>query len=531
MRAARIPRLLRRGGWRVSYQKIVSDVLDWSDRLFLEPERRAVPDYRSWRRAWSVRLYDRCLLLAVLYPLLFALVQWGVTDEDALLGSQVFIGGSPERSFRVATIGGLGSVLFCGFLAAMCSRSFPRLLWSASAITASFIGTVSVAYSTQGQFVFIFAVPGQVDVGGAIAFSFAVASLTVLAVVHGSSQIGAIVIAGVCATSLVGAVGLLDERMLPLAINRFFKLDARLIPIHEFHASFAAAINIFSIIAAFFTIGIVHLVMRLKFPRGFFLAALPMAGGAVAFLVTAKGDTIFPSYFLFFMVLPVVNAMFDFGSIGLTRWAMRRGVARVGPGTVLWSGADLLAAALLFLALGCAGIGVAHALNLANAAGEISTLRYGYEKQVLPLHGSENLFDAIWADPLGHWWVYATFFSTLLPTLLHLMLASLALGPALLTRRWRERVARWLEVPFRTDPHKYLAGIGIAAAWCAVALAGPVILLVGLGNWIFVEHCSAGLWLLDFFEGFYRLISGEGEPSTRVCGGFAEPVPSSEDTR
>jgi hypothetical protein len=125
---------------------------------------------------------------------------------------------------------------------------------------------------------------------------------------------------------------------------------------------------------------------------------------------------------LFFSLLPMLNALADFASCGLTRYWMRRGIS----GNLLWAGLrDTAAGAAIFMALGFASIAAIHVIR---------------PQDGVPLVDLAPIFDAL-RDPdqrASYGWLAAMLFSTLLPTLVHLMLASLAfftLAPAGL-RHW-----------------------------------------------------------------------------------------------
>ena len=67
------------------YRQKLEDFMGWFDRK-LNPEavkRKDAPT--AWSRAWGWRLYDRCLLLSLVYPVVFTIVQW------TMLGSNISI--------------------------------------------------------------------------------------------------------------------------------------------------------------------------------------------------------------------------------------------------------------------------------------------------------------------------------------------------------------------------------------------------------------------------------------------------------
>jgi hypothetical protein len=117
---------------------------------------------------------------------------------------------------------------------------------------------------------------------------------------------------------------------------------------------------------------------------------------------------------LFLGLLTLLNAPFDWASLGLTRALLRRGVELGG-----WVPFGLA----LLDALFATGFIVALALVMVvfvQAFDELAA--YGGGAEVLPLG---KLFDGIAANPAApeFWWVYALLLSTMLPSLFNLMIA------------------------------------------------------------------------------------------------------------
>jgi hypothetical protein len=126
---------------------------------------------------------------------------------------------------------------------------------------------------------------------------------------------------------------------------------------------------------------------------------------------------------LFFGVLTLINAPFDWASLGLTRALLRRGLELGGWWPVVLALADVVIAFCVIVLLTIASVaGVQTFDDLAARAG-------GEAARILPL---DDLFDGIAADPgaATYWWVYALLLSTMIPSLLNLAIggASLARG-------------------------------------------------------------------------------------------------------
>jgi hypothetical protein len=133
---------------------------------------------------------------------------------------------------------------------------------------------------------------------------------------------------------------------------------------------------------------------------------------------------------LFFGLLTLINAPFDWASLGLTRALLRRGLELGGWWPYLLAVVDALAAALIILLL---------AITMVIGVQAFNHLAPHYAGETLPL---DKLFDGIAAQPSApeNWWVYALLLSTMIPSLLNLMIggASLLRGipglPTLLLR-------------------------------------------------------------------------------------------------
>ncbi len=125
---------------------------------------------------------------------------------------------------------------------------------------------------------------------------------------------------------------------------------------------------------------------------------------------------------MFLSLLPLANAPLDWLSLGLTRGLLRYGLARGGTWRIVAiSLVDIgLAAALMFplAAITVAVVGLANWSALA-----------GGGAAVLPIVATLDALVAAPADP-QFYWIYLMLFSTLVPSLLHVLggLVSLALA-------------------------------------------------------------------------------------------------------
>ena len=165
--------------------------------------------------------------------------------------------------------------------------------------------------------------------------------------------------------------------------------------------------------------------------------------GALTLLPWAKVNDAGRSIFLFLGLLPLVNAITDYASYAVTIWLVGLGLKT--PGWAFVMGLVDVAVALLIFAL----LGVLLVLVVAGANALASE----------PLFPLAPLFAGLRQDPWAYIWVYAMLFSTLLPTLAHLVLAVFSMIALPFFVMVKMPLSGWIKVPDHTT-----------------ALAGPLIL-------------------------------------------------------
>ena len=189
---------------------------------------------------------------------------------------------------------------------------------------------------------------------------------------------------------------------------------------------------------------------------------------------------------LTFCLLPLVNAVFDFASVGLTRYLLRLGLEQK---RAAWRAVlDGLGGIAIFFALGCT---------------LIAFVTFVVPADGMPLVDLTQLFADMRRAPGDYIWLMLTLFSTLLPTLLHLSVAVLTLGlqyPAGV----RNFVAGLLERGEQIGQAALLSGICICAM-ITIALWCPI--------WIFTfvvthDHGAIVNAVLWGFEAFAWAIGG-----------------------
>ena len=189
---------------------------------------------------------------------------------------------------------------------------------------------------------------------------------------------------------------------------------------------------------------------------------------------------------LTFCLLPLVNPVFDFASVGLTRYLLRLGLEQK---RAAWRAVlDGLGGIAIFFALGCT---------------LIAFVTFVVPADGVPLVDLTQLFTDLRRAPGDYIWLMIKLFSSLLPTLLHLSVAVLTLGlqyPAGV----RNFVAGLLERGEQIGQAALLSGICICAM-ITIALWCPI--------WIFTfvithDHGAIVNAVLWGFEAFAWAIGG-----------------------
>jgi hypothetical protein len=186
---------------------------------------------------------------------------------------------------------------------------------------------------------------------------------------------------------------------------------------------------------------------------------------------------------LFVGFLTLLNAPFDWASLGLTRALLRRGLELGGWWPYLLAIADALAAAVVIalLTIVCV-LGV-------QAFDDLAAFSGGEEARILPLG---DLFNGIEAHPSApeFWWVYAMLLSTMIPSLVNLMIggASLVRGIPSVTKLLLYLMpARGMVPPQNRQ-------------WITVLLTAQVVVgaALGVAAQVFLAYAVIG-WVLPLF--------------------------------
>jgi hypothetical protein len=430
--------LLRHDRPAERYRSVMRRGLDWLDSRLSAHEAPQGPA----QRAWSFGLLNATMALALAYPIVAITIQW-LWGSAIDFGGQEVIAVSPSQA-RIFTAVWLGSSLFF-YLFAGASKS--RWRWPLF-ILATGILLLGPIYADR------FAVPGNVAVAstvasvGAVAFAGAVEGAVAVVVAFGvaSASADTFTFKGAVVGTVAGAVA--------CVVVVAEELSSRPMAWRLLYCGALVAL----------------LIVAVKMPDDF---GAGQRNQAVFFMLTMG-------------LLPLVNAVFDFASVGLTRYLLRLGLEQK---RAAWRAVlDGLGGIAIFFALGCT---------------LIAFVTFVVPADGVPLVELKQLFADMRRAPGDYIWLMVTLFSTLIPTLLHLSVAVLTLGlqyPAPL----RNFVAGLLERGEQSGQAALLSGICICAM-ITIALWCPI--------WIFTfvvthDHGAIVNAVLWGFEAFAWAIGG-----------------------
>jgi hypothetical protein len=424
--------LLRHDGAAERYRSVMRRGLDWLDSRLSAHEAPQGPA----QKAWSFGLLNATMALALAYPILAITIQW-LCGSAIDFGGQEVMAASPPQA-RIFTAVWLGSSVLV-YLFAGASKS--RWRWTL-VILATGILLLGLIFADG------FAVPGNIAVAGTVAVASVGAGTVAVAftgpVAGAFAGVGAVAFVApvlVAATSAGTVAGAEERSSRPMARRLLFC----------------------GVLVAL-------LIVAIKMPDDF---GAGQRNQAVFFMLTMG-------------VLPLVNAVFDFASVGLTRYLLRLGLEQK---RAAWPAVlDGLDGIAIFFALGCT---------------LIAFVTFVVPADGVPLVDLTQLFADMRRAPGDYIWLMVTLFSTLIPTLLHLSVAVLTLGlqyPAGV----RNFVADLLERGEQSGQAALLSGICICAM-ITIALWCPI--------WIFTfvvthDHGAIVNAVLWGFEAFAWAIGG-----------------------
>ena len=197
----------------------------------------------------------------------------------------------------------------------------------------------------------------------------------------------------------------------------------------------------------------------------------------------------------FYVLLPIVNAIWDWLSLGVTRSLLYAIVDKVHSGwrAFLWALMDgVLALIFLFF------------ITLT------TTATIALMNRISILGGGSAIVDLAWVfdslrfearDP-DHWWLYFMFFSTLIPTVAHMVIASLSVLLWIPRHTLEEWTSNWTDEQHKFDLPKFLLAWGYLSFIAPLALIMPLFLTYGVFSVLFQlgGANTLGTGLLDFMQ-------------------------------
>ena len=406
--------LLRRslavGGLAAStYARWLKTMLGWVDTFFGDAsmaDRTLFPHAFGLRERaplWTASAFDRCLLLALIYPVVTILIFWAASGHvgpaEHALGLAPNVSGWRRGAFVVS----LAFTVFSS-LSVVRTTGWTSIVWTFGAVAGAVVGAVAVAGAVVGA------------VAGAVAVAV----------------VGAVAV-------LFGVVYLNDRASRTGWQGRF---------------------------------------------QSVFLVVMSLACFAAAgMLADQKSWPVVGPLLLFLGLLTLINAPFDWASLGLTRALLRRGLELGGWWPLLLALLDAVLAGG-FVAL----LTIFMVLNV-QAFDTLAVYAGGDSAWILPL---DALFDGIEAKPWAseYWWIYALLLSTMIPSLVNLGIggASLFRGMPWLTKLVLHKM------PERRAPASF------DRAWIAWLLTGQIYLgiLFGVAAQFFLLYVVIGLILPVF---------------------------------
>ena len=317
---------------------------------------------------WTAPAFDRCMLLAAIYPIVTILIIWAVSGQVGEAGEALLL--KPDYSAWQRGLLVAGSVSVSIAMAAQ-QRSKGRKRSFLLFVVAAVLSFAAPAFEDAGIYI----------IGGLLSMALNF----VLTATY----------AGAGAYAICGVASMLSL-YLGLDLLAFAGLSA------------AAALNWIAIRYRWQGV-----FLSVFLPATIFgcLCAAPLASSRPAEYNAG-------ALLLFFGLLTLLNAPFAWASLGLTRALLRRGLELGGWWPCFLAFADALLAAVTVAVL-------AVTMVIGVQAFDGLVVRSG-GKHVLPLG---QLFDGISAHPgePQYWWVYAVMLSSMIPSIVNLVIGGTAL--------------------------------------------------------------------------------------------------------
>jgi hypothetical protein len=434
------------------YAERLTRFLDWIDRFFGDAgiaDRTLFP-HAFWLKTpaplWTAPAFELCLLFALIYPTATIFIIWAISGHVGPAELALHLDTSLPAWQRWSAAA-LALLSVSAVWAATRRRGWRRLIRIVASI-AAFVAAMAISVATARAM--IIAAPQPAPSAG---YFRRVASVTAISINVVGPRAIAITVVLLATIGVTVTVALFGAAM--GAIRRSSQTGG-----HRREGVLLSVIVITMASACY---------------------------GTAMWLAPSQTWQILGPLLLFLGLLTLLNAPFDWGSLGLTRALLRRGLELGGWWPYAFALLDAAIAAVIIA-------GLALTMVVGVQAFDASAV-HGGGAPVLPL---EPLFNGIAAQPRApeYWWIYALLLSTMIPSLVNLVIggASLVRGlpgvPSILLRFMPDKggVLKW-------DRHWIAAVLTTqVAAGAALGMAAQVFLVVGIIGYVMPFF---GLELLD----------------------------------
>lgn len=495
---------------------------------------------------WTAPAFDCCLLLAFFYPIMTIFIVWAVSGEVGP-AEQALRLTSVDYWRRLAVIASLGATVFAYWHLPLPAQELELrwFVWHAALVVTSFVaGAVVVAivgFSVVGLIVIV-AVALALALGGigAGVGAGAVAGVVTLpcAVAVGASAVTVVVAVGrllstgsgflvgagplvvvvavivavaiiVCGVAVFGGALLFSRNVLELNPDKALTSIIVILCV-SLGGGFVADVSSRGafpdpvlVAGAGIAIGVgvgvrVH-DMSVKQGSQDKFQILFLLIGFVVCLASARWLPSFSDWdrtsppLLFLGLLTLINAPFDWLALGLTRLLLRWGIQKGGQWPYVFALGDAILASALIALLAVAMVFATDWFNY------LAELGGGEKARVLP--PMQFYLAVLRAGPQApeYWWLYATLFSTMIPSVINLFIAGFSFLRGLpMLRLWLLSVMRENEALPATDR---IGAAAILTLQNAVAVIVAVAVQAFL-TWSVIYHIMPrlGLGILDLAE-------------------------------
>jgi hypothetical protein len=390
------------GTW---YARAVRSAIEWADRFFGDADMAE----ESWqpRRLglkepaplWTAASYDKCLLIALIYPVFGIYVMWAVTGDAGDAGAALgLING--EGWAHIGRVLGL-FVIISSVILAIKTRAFLRLNESINVVLKMAAGAsaggviIFILIIAPAVLAFIFVITTKIGSNtlfiGVIAIAIAIILTFEFAFFSGVFCIAVILIFNIALAMILNDIntGIIILSIIFISILIFTMI----------YISVIIAIK-YSKIAIFYSL-YSFIILTLCF-------LLPLASSAI-FSWLVLGALI---YFLMFLTL--INAPFDWLALGITRGLLRKGLEKRGLWPLGLGVVDLLISLFIVALLGIFVLFFTQIFNATAAFG-------GIEKPIFdPFDALRNIANPETRYQAQYYWLYLMLLTTQIPAILNL---------------------------------------------------------------------------------------------------------------